>query len=254
MIGASLGELAVAVLITAIVGAALAGLLHGHQRLARSGAARLADAETVRIAGAVLSAELRWLAPDQDLRGAVGDSVAIRAIRAFAVACGGAGSATYARYRGMREPDPTKDSVIIVRASGREAVHPLGGAALEPDACSALEDEEVYRLDLPEPLPPGTPILVFESGSYHLADHALRYRRGAAGRQPLTPEGLDPARSRIALHGPPPGSEAPALFEIELATAGHLGRGAHPAPIEVRIRLPLPNRPDQENTMPGAPQ
>src|SRR5690606_25582363 len=122
MIGASLGELAVVLLITGLVAAALAGLLHGHERLARTSADHLARTETVRIAGAVIGAELRWLAPDRDIHAAAGDSVAIRALRAFAIACGGNGSATYARYRGLREPDPDKDSVVVLRPSGRETV------------------------------------------------------------------------------------------------------------------------------------
>jgi hypothetical protein len=33
-------------------------------------------------------------------------------------------------------------------------------------------------------------VRLFESGEYHLADGALRYRRGGGGRQPLTPERL----------------------------------------------------------------
>ena len=35
---------------------------------------------------------------------------------------------------------------------------------------------------------PAEPILLrfFETGSYHLGDDALRYRRGSGGRQPLT--------------------------------------------------------------------
>lgn len=251
MIGASLGELAVVLLITGLVAAALAGLLHGHERLARTSAEHLARTETVRIAGAVIGAELRWLAPDRDIHAAAGDSVAIRALRAFAMACGGNGSATYARYRGLREPDPDKDSVVVLRPSGRETVFPLDGAAPEPDACATTGGEEVYRLVLPEPVPPGTPLLFYESGSYHLTDNALRYRRGAAGRQPLTPELLDPERTRIALHGAPPGTDAPVILEVDLAVAPtpHPGRRAGPG--VTRIRLPLPNRPAGSAAEPG---
>ncbi len=43
-----------------------------------------------------------------------------------------------------------------------------------------------YRLGLePEPASRGI-VLIFERGSYHLADGAFRYRRGRAGRQPVT--------------------------------------------------------------------
>jgi hypothetical protein len=38
------------------------------------------------------------------------------------------------------------------------------------------------------------PVLVrlYERGTYYLADGAFRYRRGAGGRQPLTPERVAP--------------------------------------------------------------
>ncbi|HIF20809.1 MAG TPA: hypothetical protein EYQ27_02630 [Gemmatimonadetes bacterium] len=41
---------------------------------------------------------------------------------------------------------------------------------------------------------PDEPVVLarlFERGSYHISGKALRYRRGGAGRQPLTPEVLD---------------------------------------------------------------
>jgi hypothetical protein len=40
-------------------------------------------------------------------------------------------------------------------------------------------------------------MLIFESGSYHLSSRALRYRIGAAGRQPLTAEALHLPGSRF---------------------------------------------------------
>jgi hypothetical protein len=36
--------------------------------------------------------------------------------------------------------------------------------------------------------------MLFEAGSYHLSEGALRYRRGRGGRQPLTEEVLAGAR------------------------------------------------------------
>ena len=46
---------------------------------------------------------------------------------------------------------------------------------------------------------PSGAILVryFEHGSYHLSGSAFRYRRGGAGRQPLTPETLLTPESRF---------------------------------------------------------
>jgi hypothetical protein len=39
---------------------------------------------------------------------------------------------------------------------------------------------------------------IFERGTYHVEDESVRYRVGAGGRQPLTPERLDPLRSGFA--------------------------------------------------------
>jgi hypothetical protein len=49
------------------------------------------------------------------------------------------------------------------------------------------EDGRRDGLLVPEPT---DPVLgrIFEGGSYHFSGGALRYRRGAGGRQPLTPE------------------------------------------------------------------
>jgi hypothetical protein len=42
---------------------------------------------------------------------------------------------------------------------------------------------------------------VFERGSYHLEDRAIRYRLGEAGRQPLTAERLESGSSLVANGG-----------------------------------------------------
>jgi hypothetical protein len=47
------------------------------------------------------------------------------------------------------------------------------------------------RLTLSSDVPTRGLALVFETGSYSLSDGALRYRRGAAGRQPLTEAIID---------------------------------------------------------------
>ena len=47
----------------------------------------------------------------------------------------------------------------------------------------ATADERIIRLNVAMVV-----ARLFERGSYHLSDATLRYRRGASGRQPLTPE------------------------------------------------------------------
>jgi hypothetical protein len=118
-------------------------------------------------------------------------------------------------YRGDRAPDPSKDSVLLVTGTGLSVVRALVGTGAASTPCPTWAGASTrWRLDL------GAPARVvvarlFERGSYHLADAALRYRRGASGRQPLTPEvwtaattwDLNPDRIGVALvpstSGPP---------------------------------------------------
>jgi hypothetical protein len=46
-----------------------------------------------------------------------------------------------------------------------------------------------------DPLQVSSLVLLFESGTYHIANRALRYRLGTEGRQPLTDELIDDRRS-----------------------------------------------------------
>jgi hypothetical protein len=64
-------------------------------------------------------------------------------------------------------------------------------------SCPALAGESILQWRLSGSALVPSVILVFESGSYHLSDRALRYRIGAAGRQPLTAEALYDAGSRF---------------------------------------------------------
>jgi hypothetical protein len=75
-------------------------------------------------------------------------------------------------------------------------------------------------------------------GSYHL-DDALRYRRGAGGRQPLTAD-VFASTSRFELS--PGASGAPASITADLAPAAARGalRGLPVAP-PLRLRVPLRN-------------
>ena len=97
-------------------------------------------------------------------------------------------------YVGDRAPDPAKDSVLLLAADGGRAVRALVGTAAPSRPCAMLEPagSAAWRLDASAPL--GTVAAqLFERGSYHLSGSALRYRRGAGGRQPLTPEVWSPS-------------------------------------------------------------
>jgi len=79
--------------------------------------------------------------------------------------------------------------VVLVDATGSRQLRALTSVS-SAVACAATGDStslETWRLDVP--IQPGMLVArLYERGSYHLSGSALRYRRGASGRQPLTPE------------------------------------------------------------------
>lgn len=188
--GVSLVETLIVLGITALLLGAVASTLQHQNALVRIQAERAAFADALRVMAVVLQGELRWADPLHDVPVVESGSVQLRAMRAIAVVCGWQGTATLVRLRGIRRPDPDKDSVALVPG---DDVLALRGAAEAPDACPHEPDEHVYRLTFDARAPRGA-LLVFERGSYHLVGNAFRYRRGAAGRQPLTAEVLTRVR------------------------------------------------------------
>ena len=164
-----------------LVLAALAGFTRDHGRLARRQAELLRFQEARRTTVTVLGRELRALAP-VDLRLEGGGALAVRAVRGEGAVCARAGERVEVRYRGARRPDPRKDSVLLV-GSGVEEVVGLRGVLEEARACGGAGETLTLERE-PGVLP--LVALVFESGTYHVGDGALRYRLGQGGRQPLT--------------------------------------------------------------------
>lgn len=182
MIARKGGTLPEMILVAWLFGFVLLGLARfaaAQGRLAAASHDRVRAADVVRTADLVLNGELRRAAVD-DWR-MDRDSIRLRAVRGSGTLCGSAGSEARVRYRGVRRPDPTKDSVILVTGTGT-----LGKAYA---ITGVTTDEECggYRLTLGEAPQAGVGLaLVFETGSYHLSGGALRYRRGRGGRQPVT--------------------------------------------------------------------
>ncbi len=220
--GVSLVESLMALVITGLLLGVVAGTLEHQNGLVRVQAQRAAFADAVRMTDVVLQGELRWADPAQDVQAVEPESLQVRAVRALGVVCGWQGTATLVRMRGIRRPDPDKDSVLLVPGP---AVLPLRGATEAPGACKHAPDEAVYRLALDEPAPRGA-LLVFERGSYHLAAHAFRYRRGQAGRQPLTEEVL--ARGRFT-----PAFEAGAREALATHTESRVNAAGLPGELRV---------------------
>lgn len=156
--------------------------------------------ETGRLVGGLLDRELVGARPGLDWR-ADPDGVALRAWRGTVVACPGDSAAGLAGwYRGLRRPDPTKDSLELVLADGSTAVVALRsvtGADLSGGPCAPRGPEGLrLRWDGDDASPRPALARVFETGLYAV-DGALRYRRGAGGRQPLTPLVLDAGASAL---------------------------------------------------------
>lgn len=165
-------------------------ILGVHRMVAAELVGRAERLETEHIVGWVLSRELRH-GGGGDRGAAEGDSVPLRAFRGGGTVCGATDGLVRVRYRGSRRPDPEKDSVLLLGSDGRWRPHEL--TATDTGRCDdgGLEPAEAWTLDPP---PESGVVLVrlFERGSYHVADGALRYRRGPGGRQPLTPAVLGP--------------------------------------------------------------
>ena len=158
---------------------AVADFTHGQGRLARHQGATVRLQEARRATALILGRELRALAAPDIMRSG-SEELAVRAVRGAGPVCAADGATIAVLYRGVRRPEPTKDSVVIVGAYAEE-VRPLIAAVR--GGCGDLGT--MLTMDS---VPSLTPLfaLVFEPGSYHAHDGALRYRLGRAGRQPLT--------------------------------------------------------------------
>jgi prepilin-type N-terminal cleavage/methylation domain-containing protein len=185
--GFSLLELITAMTLGAITAAVLGGVLLVQLRLAREAGSRSISADALRTAVAVLHGEVRRGAP-ADVRAASRDSIAVRAFRGSAVVCAVDHDRLYLAYRGDRLPDPRKDSLLLVDGSGSERAFAVLDVQHTASPCPDANGSTGLRVRVSAPAPAYGVALVYESGSYYLSTRALRYRLGAEGRQPLTPE------------------------------------------------------------------
>lgn len=185
--GFSLIELLVALTTSVLLLGVLSALMVAQARATRIHIERGRVAEALRVSALVAGAELALLEPSADADFLSESAVSLRAFRGVAVPCGGSEGELIVRYRGMRRPEPEKDSVVWVSARAPERPLALAwSAGAEDVSCRADPSDDVLRWWLSEPHPSSGLLLLYERGSYHLEGGAFRYRRGAAGRQPLT--------------------------------------------------------------------
>ena len=173
---------------------------------------------SLRLARYVPRRELRHGVPGRDWW-IDGDSIALRAFRGTGLLCGhdGVADEVVVSFRGDRLPEPDKDSVLFVLSNGDHAIARLASVGSTAPGCGAgFGPAAVWRLDRAVPAD-AVVARLFERGSYHLSGGALRYRRGASGRQPLTPEVWSTPTSRWELS-----AERAALSLVP--TSGRSGR------------------------------
>lgn len=135
--------------------------------------------DAVRAVRVVLRDELGAGLTDLDWTVFPPDSIRLRAFRGTGWPCAPLvrGLTIPVRWDGIRAPDPSKDSLLVLDGDGAWRVVDLVGVT-DSGVCAG------WTLEAAVP----SPILMrlFESGSYHFGNGALRYRRGGGGRQPLT--------------------------------------------------------------------
>lgn len=231
--GRSRGEALVEVLVAVTLGVVVLGCV-GSAAIAtlRSGrdlVRRVDSLELVRTVWVVLDEELASGRHGRDWRLDESGFVELRAFRGVARVCGSASadSGFHVVYRGRRAPAPGGDSVLVLGTDSRWRAFALAGSSATGD-CEDEETDEVSRWDWEQPPSAPPPVLarLFERGSYHLVDGALRYRRGEGGRQPLTQERLLPESGFV-------GAEEGVLVRLHLRGGGESG---HPVPFVWMVR------------------
>ena len=193
--GAALLELIVAAMLSTIVLGAAVLILQTQGAVGRMITTRSERNDAMRSAFAILRAEFRDHTT-ADIRAVGRDSIAARVFRGLATVCGFSMPDVFVTYSGLRLPDPAKDSALHV---GPETVVAIASVRPDTSACGARPGNQVLAVRWTATPRVGENWLIFESGSYHLSTHALRYRQAAGTRQPVTTEVLDDGRSSFVL-------------------------------------------------------
>lgn len=146
--------------------------------------------EETRLVGHVLGLEVRPGLAGRDWSVAGGE-LRLRAFRGLGFACPGQPPAGWGvNVSGHRNPDPDKDSVLVVTAQGvwRTAALARRSRGRNLNCPTAVGfAPQAWRLE--PAVADAVAGLYFERGSYRLSDGAFRYRRGSRW-QPLTSAGL----------------------------------------------------------------
>ena len=216
--GATVVEALVSLLLTFLI----VELVWGLAAAARRAVVRLMEAEealvTERVGWHVLQAEVRGGVPGRDWEVLDGTVLPVRAFRGVAEPCAEVSSSgAVVRYRGIRLPEPDKDSVLVLTGGGAWRAVRLASREAGGEACGAYEGGRVERWTWEPPVEGPLLLRLYERGSYHLEDGAVRYRIGRGGRQPLTPEALAPDGSGFSRG---PGGAPTVRFRVRVGEEG----------------------------------
>ena len=114
-----------------------ATLLHSESMVVRNTSDHIATGEALGSARMIVTAELRNTAPN-DVRALGRDSIALRVFRGRGIVCARGPESVHFRYSGLREPNPDKDSLLIV---GSEQTAPFQLSS-ERQLCTLSPPEE----------------------------------------------------------------------------------------------------------------
>ena len=180
-------ETLTALTLSSMVMATGIAVVSAQARVANQATTRSESNDGKRAAALIIRAELAAIEPRRDVRSVASDSITTRVFRGVAIVCARRDSLTIVRYNGLRLPDAAKDSALQLGVDNSASIQRV----LEQGSCLQRSNERILALVLSEPAPLGSMWLIFEIGSYQLHSYALRYRRGAENRQPITAEILD---------------------------------------------------------------
>jgi hypothetical protein len=191
--GALLLEVIVALTLLALLVSIGWGFMAKHREVVSAISHRASGLETIRTMAWLLGQETRAGRRGVDWVVGPGDSLPLRAFRGFALIEGDSwvGSRVRVCFRGHRSPAPEKDSVLLLGPDGSWAPLDLVDRVHLSSECRGMLGWEEEEWTLSGGRPGDVVGRLFERGSYHLANGALRYSRGVGGRQPITPENLE---------------------------------------------------------------
>lgn len=189
--GFTLTETLVTLLLMALVVQGGWSVLATFRRGAEKVSMRAQALESVRTLEWVLSEEVGGGEEGLDWMGGSEDSLVVRAYRGLAEVLEWTGEGEVrVCFRGIRNPNLGKDSILTLSGDGSWTPRALLGRTPDQPECPWNAEGRTERWQVEAGTEGWILARIFEKGSYHFYRGALRYRQPGGGRQPLTPENI----------------------------------------------------------------